>query len=377
MSGKRDSQFMPVRLRNSLPVRLSQPTLPQPSRTTREKREAKASRASRTSRTSLSKIFENPDIQSVISCKYFENNYIILNKETLALIKQNHKNIGVLNAPSYTPEYLQASLRKIREIILVGVVLDDEDVLLLKYATQHSKVKSILLSDIRFTTEKARQLFSTIFTFEDITESVVENLLLKYIDISKFFNLFISSIANLKKLRMLEISRFNIFDLLTKVNKYEDGFDYLLMIVLIKLKHLNELIFTENNIKDTHYQYLFFTDFYKINHGYIISEAELDGMYVKNNMTYYATREGESNEHSMKITGINNRGKWDDKAKCTNERSIYYYTKDNKSLLSALPDYVNDDFIVGKNNRLVKLLGKVRTCNPQDIEAFRLMPTNY
>jgi hypothetical protein len=364
MSGKRDSQVMPVRLRNSLHVRpSSQPH--RPSRTTQQPIRLP---------TSLSKIFENPDIQSVISCKYFENNYIILNKETLAQIKQNHTNISALNAPSYTPEYLQASLKKIREIILVGVVLDDEDVLLLKYAIQHSNVKSILLSDIRFT-GKARESFSTLF--EDITKSVVENLLLKNIDIGRFFNSFISSIANLKKLKMLGISRFNIVALLTKVNDNLDGFDYLLMIVLIKLKYLNELIFTENNIKDTHYDYLF-KNFYKYNQGYIITNPELDGMYVKYSMVYYATtRIGDSNEYSMTIIGINNRGKWDDKAKCSSERSIFYYASHNYSLKSNgirdnLPDYIDIDFIIGKDNRLVKLLGKMRTCNPRDIEAFRL-----
>jgi hypothetical protein len=365
MSGthRRESQVVPVRNRLSKPLRKYSDM-------------AATSFISRTSPPmSLSKILENQDVKSEILCKYFENNYTILNNQTLEQIKQKHKTMDVLKPTSYTPEFLQVSTKKIREIILVNVGLDYEDVVLLKHAIQYSKVKSILLSDIRFVSEKARELFSTIF--EDVSvASVVENLLLKKIEIGKFFNSFISSIANLKTLRMLEISRFDIVAFVTEVNEYKDGFDYLLIIVLIKLKRLNELIFTGNNIRESDYDYLF-KNFYKYNQGYIIINPELDGMYVKYNMVYYATRKEESNEYSMTIIGINNRDKWGKKAKCTKERSIFFYTKGNYYLTpnvrrKTLPDYENDDFIVEKKNRLVNLLEKQRTSIPTSIDAFRL-----
>jgi hypothetical protein len=79
----------------------------------------------------------------------------------------------------------------------------------------------------------------------------------------------------------------------------------------------------------------------------------------------------------MTIIGINNRDKWGKKAKCTKERSIFFYTKGNYYLTpnvrrKTLPDYENDDFIVEKKNRLVNLLEKQRTSIPTSIDAFRL-----
>jgi len=215
--------------------------------------------------------------------------------------------------------------------------------------------------------------------FENVSESV-ENLLLKNIQIGGYFNAFISSIANIKKLKLLEVSHFNIVALLTDVNIYKDGFDYLFMKVIVKLPHLEELIFVENNINDAHYKYLF-NDFYKFNHGYIIrddDDPDMDGMFLKYNTTFYATDVGELNEYTMIILAINNRGKWGANAKCTGERTIYYFTKHNhyltvdKGMRIPLPDYENDNFIVGKENRMVLLCNELRICNPEDMEAFRL-----
>jgi len=368
MDGTRESQIVPIRNR-----RLSKPpratSQPLPPRTTQ---------SSSKSPLSITKMFGNPDVKSEVLYRCVNNDYTILNKKTLAEVKKKHDNIqGTFVKTSYIPELLNVSTGNIKHIILVKVKLDYKGVVLLKHTIKHSKVKSILLSDITFSDAKARNLFSTIF--ENVSESV-ENLLLKNIQIGGYFNAFISSIANIKKLKLLEVSRFNIVALLTDVNIYKDGFDYLFMKVIVKLPHLEELIFVENNINDAHYKYLF-NDFYKFNHGYIIrddDDPDMDGMFLKYNTTFYATDVGELNEYTMIILAINNRGKWGANAKCTGERTIYYFTMHNhyltvdKGMRIPLPDYENDNFIVGKVNRMVLLCNELRICNPEDMEAFQL-----
>ena len=362
----RESQFVPVR-RRSNPPRATLAT----------------SQPSRKSPLSITKMFGNPDVKSEVLYRCVKNDYTILNKNTLAEVRKKLDNIqGTFVKTSYTPELLKVSTGNIKHIVLVKVKLDDVDVVILKHTIQHTKVKSILLSDITFATEKARTLFSTIF--QNVSASV-ENLLLKNIDIRGYFNAFISSIVNIKNLKLLEVSRFNIVDLLTEVSIYNDGFDYLFMKVIVKLPLLEELIFVGNNINDVHYEYLF-NDYYKFNHGYIIhddNDAEMGGMYLKYNMKFYATEIGELSEYTMNIVAINNRGKWDANSKCTSERTIFYFTKNNhylsgKGMRRHLPNYENDNFIVGKKNRMVLLCNELRKCNPEDMKAFQLpCPTGH
>jgi hypothetical protein len=58
--------------------------------------------------------------------------------------------------------------------------------------------------------------------------------------------------------------------------------------------------------------------------------------------------------------------------------TIFYFTKHNhyltanKGIRRPLPDYENDNFIIGKDNRMVLLCNELRICNPEDMEAFRL-----
>ena len=367
---RRESQIVPVRRRSN------------PPRATRATRAT--SQPSRKSPLSITKMFSNPDVKSEVLYRCVKNDYTILNKNTLAEVRKKLDNIQGTFVKTYTPELLKVSTENIKHIILVKVKLDYVDVVILKHTIQDTKVKSILLSDITFATEEARKLFSTIF---QNASASVENLLLKNIDIGRtYFNAFISSIANIKSLKLLEVSRFNIVALLTDVSIYNDGFDYLFMKVIVKLPLLEELIFVGNNINDAHYKYLF-NDYYKFNHGYIIhddNDADMDGMYLKYNMTFYATVVGELNEYTMNIVAINNRGKWGANAKCTSERTIYYFTKNNhyveggKGMRRPLPNYENDNFIIGKKNRMVLLCNELRKCNPEDMKAFRLpCPTGH
>jgi hypothetical protein len=352
------------------------------------------SQPSRKSPLSITKMFSNPDVKSEVLYRCVKNDYTILNKNTLAEVRKKLYIIqGTFVKTSYTPELLNGSTENIKHIVLVNVKLDNVDVVILKHTIQDTrdtkvskdtKVKSILLSDITFATEEARKSFATIF--QNVSASV-ENLLLKNIDIrKKYFNAFISSIANIKNLKLLEVSRFNIVALLTDVSIYKDGFDYLFMKVIVKLPLLEELIFVENNINDVHYEYLF-NDYYKFNHGYIIhddNDTEMDGMYLKYNMTFYATEIGELSKYTMNIVAINNRGKWGANSKCTSERTIFYFTNNNyyveggKGMRRPLPNYENDNFIIGKKNRMVLLCTELRKCNPEDMKAFILpCPTGH
>jgi len=390
---RRESQFVPVRRRSNPPRATQSPpratqsptraalATQSPPRATRA-----TSQPSRKSPLSITKMFGNPDVKSEVLYRCLKNDYTILNKNTLAEVRKKLDNIqGTFVKTSYTPELLKVSTGNIKHIVLAKVKLDDVDVVILKHTIQHTKdtkVKSILLSDITFATEKARTLFSTIF--QNVSASV-ENLLLKNIDIGRYFNAFISSIANIKNLKLLEVSRFNIVDLLTEVSIYNDGFDYLFMKVIVKLPLLEELIFVGNNINDVHYEYLF-NDYYKFNHGYIIhddNDAEMGGMYLKYNMKFYATAVGELSEYTMNIVAINNRGKWGANSKCTSERTIFYFTTNNHYLKGnekrrPLPNYENDNFIVGKKNRMVLLCNELRKCNPEDMKAFQLpCPTGH
>lgn len=379
---RRESQIVPVRRRSN------------PPRATRATQSPRATRAtsqpSRKSPLTITKMFSNPDVKSEVLYRCVKNDYTILNKNTLAEVRKKLDNIQGTFVKTYTPELLNGSTENIKHIILVKVKLDYVDVVILKHTiqdtrdTRDTKVKSILLSDITFATEEARELFATIF---QNASASVENLLLKNIDIGRtYFNAFISSIANIKSLKLLEVSRFNIVALLTDVSIYNDGFDYLFMKVIVKLPLLEELIFVGNNINDAHYKYLF-NDYYKFNHGYIIhddNDADMDGMYLKYNMTFYATVVGELNEYTMNIVAINNRGKWGANSKCTSERTIYYFTKNNhyvesgKGMRRPLPNYENDNFIIGKKNRMVLLCNELRKCNPEDMKAFQLpCPTGH
>jgi hypothetical protein len=387
----RESQIVPVRMRSN-PPRATRATQSPHRATQSPHRATLATRAtsqpSRKSPLSITKMFSNPDVKSEVLYRYVKNDYTILNKNTLAEVRKKLDNIqAVFGKTSYTPELLNGSTGNIKHIILVKVKLDYVDVVILKHTIQDTRdtkvskdtqVKSILLSDITFATEEARNLFSTIF--QNVSASV-ENLLLKNIDIRGYFNAFISSIANIKNLRLLEVSHFNIVDLLTSVSIYNDGFDYLFMKVIVKLPLLEELIFVGNNINDAHYKYLF-NDYYKFNHGYIIHDdnaADMDGMYLKYNMTEI----GELSKYTMNIVAINNRGKWGANSKCTSERTIFYFTKNNyylkgKGMLRPLPDYENDNFIVGKKNKMVLLCNELRKCNPEDMKEFILpCPTGH
>jgi hypothetical protein len=105
----------------------------------------------------------------------------------------------------------------------------------------------------------------------------------------------------------------------------------------------------------------------------------MDGMYLKYNMTEI----GELSKYTMNIVAINNRGKWGATSKCTSERTIFYFTKNNyylkcKGMRRPLPDYENDNFIVGKKNKMVLLCNELRKCNPEDMKEFILpCPTGH
>lgn len=186
----RESQIVPVR-RRSNPPRATRATQ-SPPRATRA-----TSQPSRKSPLSITKMFSNPDVKSEVLYRCVKNDYTILNKNTLAEVRKKLDNIQGTFVQTYTPELLKVSTENIKHIILVKVKLDYVDVVILKHTiqdtrdTRDTKVKSILLSDITFATEEARELFATIF---QNASASVENLLLKNIDIGRtYFNAFVAS----------------------------------------------------------------------------------------------------------------------------------------------------------------------------------------
>ena len=206
----RESQIVPVRRRSNLPRATQSPpratrATQSPPRATQSPTRA-TSQPSRKSPLSITKMFDNPDVKSEILYRCVKNDYTILNKNTLAEVRKKLDNIqGTFVQTSYTPELLKVSTENIKHIILVKVKLDYVDVVILKHTIQHTKdtkVKAILLSDITFATEKARKLFSTIF--QNVSASV-ENLLLKNIDIGRYFNAFIKRTLNCSKLVALTL----------------------------------------------------------------------------------------------------------------------------------------------------------------------------
>ena len=247
----------------------------------------------------------------------------------------------------------------------------------MKYAIKYSPLISILLSNIRFTDDKVFSIFANIFNNGNL-EGKIEHLILKKIDMKKqHFNIFINSIANLTHLILLEISNINIEDLFTPIAPYHDGFDFIFMKVLIRLKNLQDLIFTNNFIKKMDYIYLF-NEYYDFRHGYIIidnDDINLNGMYVKYNIINDPNPDypeyDNSSEYYMRILEINSKNK--SSAKCVKTQDVYYYTMGNKYTDSNnnqrnLDDYINNEY----KDIMNKLFTTLKCDSSDNIEPFKL-----
>lgn len=329
----------------------------------------------------LKNLFENPDIKSKILCKTIKNNSKVLNKETLALIISQHTNIQYFNNLSKIDNYdkqelLMASFGSINYIIIDNYEFDINSVNILKYAIKYSPLKSILLSKISFTDDNVFSIFANIFNNGKI-EGKIKHLILKKIDMKKqHFNIFINSIANLTHLILLEISNINIENLFTPIAPYHDGFDFLFMKVLIKLKNLKDLIFTNNFIKKMEYIYLF-NEYYDFRHGYIIiDKEEFDATYVKYNIIRDPSPEDDDNssEYSMKILEINSEGK--SSKQCIKSHEVYYYTRGNMYTdgknIKNLENYINNDCDDIINELLTELLKNLKCYSSDNFKPFKL-----
>jgi hypothetical protein len=333
--------------------------------------------------TTLFSILENPDIKAKILTNVIENKSSLLNKKTLQTIILHHTNIQYFDKLSKLDnherkELLVASFRNIKNIIIYDYVFDIKSIKLLKDAVIYSPLKSILLSNISFKNNSTCSIFADIFNNNiENKESKIKHLVLKNIDLKKdYFNIFINSIGKLEHLELLQISNINIQNLFTSIASHV-GFDFMFMKILIKLKNLKDLIFTNNIINKTDYIYLF-NEYYDFNHGYIIIDKDdLDYTYVKYNITRDPNpEEGEdTSEYLMRILEINSKNisKSNSKTKeCMKSQYFHYYTKGNKYFNSNynenLEDYINDDFI----DIIDTMLAKLNCDNPNDIIPFML-----
>ena len=330
----------------------------------------------------LQTVFENSDIQNKIFSSVIKNNSKVLNKEIIKLIISQHTIIQYFYNIRKFDKYdkknlLMANFGTINKIIIDDFEFDINSVKILKYTIKYSPLKSILLSNIRFTNDTVFSIFANIFNDKIEGEGMIKHLMLKNISMKKqHFNIFINSIGNLEYLSLLEISYIDIQNLFTPIWPYFDGFDFLFMKVLIKLKNLEDLIFTNNSINNMEYIYLF-NEYYDFRHGYIMIDEEVfDGTYVKYNVIKEPGPDDEeqSKEYSMKILEINSEGKFE---KCVKSQEIFYYTRGNyyyneKKRIEELDDYIDNNF----NNIINKLLTNLNKDNLDtiDIKPFMLSP---
>ena len=362
------------------------------------KASTKAAATSTKKKINLQTVFENSDTQNKIFSSVIKNNSKVLNKEIIKLIISQHTIIQYFYNIRKFDKYdkknlLMANFGTINKIIIDDFEFDINSVKILKYTIKYSPLKSILLSNIRFTNDTVFSIFANIFN-DEIEEDKIEgdemegdkikrkgmikHLMLKNIHMKKqHFNIFINSIGNLKYLSLLEISNIDIQNLFTPIRPYFDGFDFLFMKVLIKLKNLEDLIFTNNSINNMDYIYLF-NEYYDFRHGYIMIDEEVfDGTYVKYNVIKEPGPDDEeqSKEYSMKILEINSEGKFE---KCVKSQEIFYYTRGNyyynekKRIEEELDDYIDNNF----NNIINKLLTNLNKDNLDtiDIKPFMLSP---
>ena len=345
----------------------------------------------------LQTVFENSDIQNKILSLVIKNNSKVLNKEIINLIISQHTYIQYFYNIRKFDKYdkknlLMANFGTIDKIIIDDFVFDINSVKILKYTIKHSPLISILLSNIRFTNDNVFSIFANIFN-DEIEEDemegdkmegdkikrkgMIKHLMLKNIHMKKqHFEIFINSIGNLKYLSLLEISNIDIQNLFTPIRPYFDGFDFIFMKVLIKLKNLEDLIFTNNSINNMDYIYLF-NEYYDFRHGYIMIDEEVfDGTYVKYNVIKEPgpDDEDQSKEYSMRILEINSEGKFE---QCVKSQEIFYYTRGNyyknkEKRKEELNDYIDNNF----NNIINKLLTNLNKDNLDtiDIKPFMLSP---
>lgn len=347
------------------------------------KASTKAAATSTKKKINLQTVFENSDIQNKIFSSVIKNNSKVLNKEIIKLIISQHTIIQYFYNIRKFDKYdkknlLMANFGTINKIIIDDFEFDINSVKILKYTIKYSPLKSILLSNIRFTNDTVFSIFANIFNDEIGGEGMIKHLMLKNIDMKEqHFKIFINSIGNLEYLSLLEISNIDIQNLFTPIRPYFDGFDFLFMKVLIKLKNLEDLIFTNNSINNMDYIYLF-NEYYDFRHGYIMIDEEVfDGTYVKYNVIKEPGPDDEeqSKEYSMKILEINSEGKFE---KCVKSQEIFYYTRGNyyynekKRIEEELDDYIDNNF----NNIINKLLTNLNKDNLDtiDIKPFMLSP---
>jgi hypothetical protein len=274
--------------------------------------------------------------------------------------------------------------KKLTAIKLVDLRIDIETIRVLEFALTHSKIKTILLSNISFDSDVICERFANLFDETRNVDSIV-CLILRGIDFivvdtetGSRFNIFINKLANLKNLEELEFSNFNIIKMFITDMK-DVTFDYIFVKLLIKLKKLGALIFTNNVIDEYEYEYIFNEYYDERQHCYVIKIMDtvnkklLNGVYVKCNRVteggYDDDGDKESDEYYMDLIYINTTVR--------NVNILYYYSKGNKTTLGSrtvLREYINTDFEYDRRDLIKSLTEKIDNGkgNKEDYKDFLL-----
>lgn len=312
------------------------------------------------------------DMNTKIQLKAAKNDIMVLTNENLQEFKSILIQCGTLESmtdptklrrakvnkngsPKLKECVLARIFKKLVAIKLVDIKIDIETIRVLELALTYSKIKTILLSNISFDSDVICGRFANLFDEKTRKVDSIVCLILKGIDFlvvntesGRRFNIFINKIANLKNLEELEISNFNIIKMFI-ADKRDITFDYIFVKLLIKLKKLGALIFTNNIINVYEYEYIFNEYYEERQHCYVIKIMDtvntklLNGVFVKcNGVTegeYNEEGEKESDEYFMDLIYINNAVR--------SVNLLYYYSKGNKTAVGSrtvLGEYINTDF---------------------------------
>jgi len=305
------------------------------------------------------------------------NNIKMITKTSIVTLKGLVSKCRTLNHPN---NQLPISIKEkifenIVAIRLVDEEIDEGTMFILESALKYAKVETIMLSNIRFENQAVCERFAKLFDGTGKKTNTIKIMILKNVQFQvnnteegRLFNIFMNNIEKLTNLEELEISNFDIRRLFID-NDHDVSFDFMLVRLLIRLKKLNDFVFTNNIIYTEEYEYIFNDYYNEMSHCYVIKIVDssvtksLTGVYVKCN----GLTEG-TDEYFMELMNMNAPNK--------SLNKVYYYCKNNSGVkyngeVVPLPNYINNDF---KEDReiLIKDMKKIRRGGTDEYTVFEL-----
>ena len=344
----------------------------------------------------------NDDVSMLVQKEVAKNGIKMLTNETLEEFKRiiascvTFKSMSapakliraeVTNSNSGSPPLdkcvLKETFKGLVAIKLVDMIIDIDAIRILKYALKYASIKTILLSNISFKDTNICGEFATLFNNVKGMASIstIECLILRKINFlvedttaRRRFNIFMNNIVKLKNLKEFDVSNFDINSLFFESAK-DKSFAYMFVKLLIGLTKLEDLIFTNNIIYDTEYEYLFNNYYSDMQHCYVIKIINTKnenplvplepfvGVYVKCNWVgRNVINENDLtdplvDEYYMELIYM------EDPVKRFN--TVYYYSSGNKHSVDSknnLSEFINKDF-EGDRDYLIKTMMKIEGVN--------------